>query len=74
LLYLFLPIILRIVNVAVPFLFADLVYVFEQGVTSPPWLFCLVSSVCAFSTAAADYLRFAIYPGLVCFLILAMFI
>jgi hypothetical protein len=29
----------RLVNVAVPFLFADLVYVFEQGVSSPPWLF-----------------------------------
>jgi len=29
----------RLVNVAVPFLFADLVFVFEQGVTSPPWLF-----------------------------------
>lgn len=28
----------RFVTVAVPFLFADLVYVFEQGVTSPPWL------------------------------------
>jgi len=29
----------RFVNVAVPFLFADLVFVLEQGVTSPPWLF-----------------------------------
>ena len=28
----------RFVTVAVPFLFADLVYVFEQGITSPPWL------------------------------------
>lgn len=38
---LFLLIIGRIVNVAVPFLFAGLVYVFEQGVTSPPWLLLL---------------------------------
>jgi hypothetical protein len=28
----------RFVNVAVPFLFADLVFAFEQGITGPPWL------------------------------------
>jgi hypothetical protein len=27
------------VNVAVPFIFAHLVLVFGQGVTSPPWLY-----------------------------------
>ena len=29
----------RFVNVAVPFIFAYLVSVFEEGVTSPPWLY-----------------------------------
>jgi hypothetical protein len=29
----------RFVNAEVPLLFADLVFVFEQGITSPPWLF-----------------------------------
>jgi hypothetical protein len=29
----------RFVNAGVPLLFADLVFVFEQGITSPPWLF-----------------------------------
>jgi ATP-binding cassette subfamily B (MDR/TAP) protein 6 len=35
----FILIVGRLVNVAVPFIFADLVFVLEQGVTSPPWLF-----------------------------------
>ncbi|KAH9957336.1 hypothetical protein BC827DRAFT_1226357 [Russula dissimulans] len=29
----------RFVNLAVPFLLADLVFVFEKGLTSPPWLY-----------------------------------
>lgn len=29
----------RFVNLAVPFLLADLVFVFKEGVTSPPWLY-----------------------------------
>lgn len=29
----------RFVNFAVPFLFANLIFIFEEGVTSPPWLF-----------------------------------
>ena len=35
----FILIVGRLVNLAVPLLFADLVFVLEQGVTSPPWLF-----------------------------------
>ncbi|KAF8490345.1 hypothetical protein F5888DRAFT_1808164 [Russula emetica] len=29
----------RFVNVAVPFILANLIFVFEEGVTSPPWLY-----------------------------------
>jgi hypothetical protein len=29
----------RFVNVAVPFIIAKLIFVFEEGVTSPPWLY-----------------------------------
>lgn len=29
----------RFVNVAVPFLFANLVFIFGEGATSPPWLY-----------------------------------
>ncbi len=29
----------RFVNVAVPFIIANLIFVFEEGVTSPPWLY-----------------------------------
>jgi len=28
----------RFVNVAVPFLLANLIFVLEEGITSPPWL------------------------------------
>jgi hypothetical protein len=31
----------RFVNVAVPFILANLIFVFEEGVTSPPWLYLL---------------------------------
>ena len=31
----------RFVNVAVPFILANLVFVFEEGVTSPPWLYLI---------------------------------
>lgn len=29
----------RFVNVAVPFILANLIFVFERGATSPPWLY-----------------------------------
>lgn len=29
----------RILNVAVPFIYANLIFVLEEGVTSPPWLY-----------------------------------
>jgi ATP-binding cassette subfamily B (MDR/TAP) protein 6 len=29
----------RFVNIAVPFLLANLIFIFEEGVTSPPWLY-----------------------------------
>lgn len=29
----------RFVNVAVPFIFANLVFAFEEGATTPPWLY-----------------------------------
>jgi hypothetical protein len=29
----------RFVNVAVPFILANLIFAFEEGVTSPPWLY-----------------------------------
>jgi hypothetical protein len=32
----------RFVNVAVPFILANLIFVFEDGATSPPWLYLFV--------------------------------
>lgn len=29
----------RFVNIAVPYLLAKLIFIFEEGVTSPPWLY-----------------------------------
>ena len=29
----------RFVNVALPYILANLIFVFEEGVTSPPWLY-----------------------------------
>jgi hypothetical protein len=29
----------RFVNVALPFILANLIFVFEEGITSPPWLY-----------------------------------
>jgi hypothetical protein len=32
----------RFVNIAVPFILANLIFVFEEGATSPPWLYLFV--------------------------------